>query len=155
MQSRRQFLAGGVPVLLAAQARAEDVVRTGMIGVGNRGSWLLTDVLAERRAKVTAVCDIKPDRLDKAVTAAGRDTPAALTDYKRLLERKDIDAVFIATPCDLHPEMATAALHAGKHVYCEKPLAITPEAVREMLHVVRRAKPVFMVGLQRHSDNGL
>ncbi len=51
--------------------------------------------------------------------------------------------------------MVAAALQAGKHVYCEKPLAITPAAVREMLRLVQNSKPVFMVGLQRHSDNGL
>ena len=154
-QSRRIFLAGAVPGALAAQSRPEDQVRTAMIGVGNRGGYLLTNVLAEKRAKVGAICDIKPDRLDKGATAAARDKPKTATDYRRVLEMRDIDAVFIATPCDLHPEMSTAALQAGKHVYCEKPLGITPDSVREMLRVVGRSKPVFMVGLQRHSDNGL
>ncbi len=140
---------------MATQARAAERVSTGMIGVGNRGSHLLTNVLAEKRAKVAAICDIKPDRLDRAASAAARDQPVTMSDYRRLLERKDIDAVFIATPCDLHVEMATAALQAGKHVYCEKPLAITPEAVRDMLRVVHGSKTVFMVGLQRHSDPGL
>jgi predicted dehydrogenase len=154
--TRRNLLASAVPVLAAAaQTRGTDAIATGMIGVGNRGSYLLTNVLAEPRARVAAICDIKPDRLDKAATAAARDKPATMSDYRRLLERRDIDAVFIATPCDLHPEMATAALHAGKHVYCEKPLATTADAVRDMLRTVRNAKPVFMVGLQRHSDTGL
>jgi predicted dehydrogenase len=155
-QSRRHFLAGTLPALMATQARAAgEVIPTGMIGVGNRGSYLLTNVLAEPRARVAAICDIKPDRLDRAATKAAHDKPATMSDYRRLLERKDIQAVFIATPCYLHPEMSAAALQAGKHVYCEKPLAIDPEGVREMLRVVRSAKTVFMVGLQRHSDNGL
>jgi predicted dehydrogenase len=126
-----------------------------MIGVGNRGSLLLKNVLTESRAQVVALCDIKPDRLDRAATAAAADHPATTSDYRRLLDRKDIDAVFIATPCYLHPEMAIAALQAGKHVYCEKPLATTPEAVRDVLRAVRGAHTVCMVGLQRHSDPGL
>ena len=64
--------------MAAMPARRADVIRTGMIGVGNRGSYLLTMVLSENRAKVMAICDIKPDRLDKAATAAARDTPATL-----------------------------------------------------------------------------
>jgi myo-inositol 2-dehydrogenase/D-chiro-inositol 1-dehydrogenase len=126
-----------------------------MIGIGNRGTLLLTTVLAESRATVVALCDTKPDRLDKAATAAAADGPATMSDYRRMLERKDVDAVFIATPCDLHAEMAAAALQAGKHVYCEKPLATTPEGVAAMLRAVPAAHTVFMVGLQRHSDPGL
>ena len=76
-----------------------------------------------------ALCDIKPDRLDKAATAAARDNPATYADWRQLIERKDVDAVFIATPPYLHSEMAVAALQAGKHVYCEKPLGITPTQV--------------------------
>ena len=91
-------------------AQTGDPVRTGIIGTGNRGGYLLRTVLELPGTKVTALCDLKPDRLDKAATSAARDTPATFTDYRRLLERKDVDAVFIATPCDLHVEMAIAAL---------------------------------------------
>jgi myo-inositol 2-dehydrogenase/D-chiro-inositol 1-dehydrogenase len=126
-----------------------------MIGLGNRGSLLLKNVLAEPRAQVVALCDIKPDRLDRAATAAAAQHPATTSNYRRLLERKDVEAVFIATPCDLHAEMAIAALAAGKHVYCEKPLATTADGVRDLLGAVRAAHTVFMVGLQRHSDPGL
>lgn len=154
-QSRRAFIGGIAPAFLAVNASAADRVRTGMIGIGNRGSLLLKTVLAESRANVVALCDTKPDRLDRAATAAAADHPSTTPDYRRLLERKDVDAVFIATPCYLHAEMATAALQAGKHVYCEKPLATTAEAVRDMLRTVRAAHSVFMVGLQRRSDPGL
>ena len=153
-QNRRIFLTGLGP-LFALKAQTASPVRTGMIGIGNRGSLLLTTVLAESRAKVVALCDTKPDRLDKAATAAAAVSPTTMSDYRRLLERKDVDAVFIATPCDLHAEMTIAALQAGKHVYCEKPLATTPEAVAAVLRAARSAHTTFMVGLQRHSDPGL
>ena len=150
--SRRALLYGS---LSALRLHAQDAVGTAMIGVGNRGSYLLQNVIAEKRAKVTALCDIKPDRLDKAATAAAASNPATVRDYRQIFERKDVQAVFIASPCDLHAEMAIAALKAGKHVYCEKPIAITPDGVRDVLRAAREARTVFMVGQQRRSDNGL
>ena len=75
-------------------------------------------------------------------------SPLRLPDYKELLERKDVDAVYIATPCDLHVEMAIAAIQAGKHVYCEKPVGITPESISNLVGVVKGAKTVFQVGQQ-------
>jgi predicted dehydrogenase len=148
--NRRHFLMGSLAAGVAA--RAEEEIGTGFIGTGNRGSYLLRTVLDQPGTKVIAVCDLKPDRLDKAATMAGRDKPATFTDYRRLLERKDIQAVFIATPCDLHAEMSIAALKAGKHVYCEKPMGITPESIRELLRVGRSAKTVFQIGQQMRSE---
>jgi predicted dehydrogenase len=82
---------------------------------------------------------------------AARDNPKTFTDYHKLLAEKDIDAVHIASPCDLHVEMAIAAIEAGKHVYCEKPVGITPESIARLLKVVRGAKTVFQVGQQLRS----
>jgi len=69
-----------------------------------------------------------------------------------LLERDDVDAVYIASPCDLHVEMAIAALQAGKHVYCEKPVGITPESIARLVKVAQASDSVFQVGLQRRSQ---
>ena len=126
-----------------------------MIGTGNRGSYLLKAVLAQPGARVAAVCDTKPDRLDKAATAAVRDKPRTYADYRLLLEDKDVKAVFIATPCDLHVEMAIAALKAGKHVYCEKPVGVSPEQVRQLLDVARQSKTIFQAGQQRRYEQRL
>ncbi len=136
----------------AAAAETGDPIRTAMIGTGNRGSYLMRSVLELPGAKVAAVCDTKPDRLDKAASAAARDQPFTTNDYRRVLERKDVDAVFIATPCDLHVEMTIAALKAGKHVYCEKPAGIDGPSIRELLKVARTAKTVLQFGQQTRSD---
>ncbi|MCZ2080002.1 MAG: Gfo/Idh/MocA family oxidoreductase [Bryobacteraceae bacterium] len=128
-----------------------DTIGTGMIGTGNRGAYLLKTVLGLPVARVVAVCDIKPDRLDKAATAAAEHKPKTYTDYRRLLEDKDVEAVYIATPCDLHVEMAIAALQAGKHVYCEKPVGITPESIGRLLEVARNSNKVFVPGQQMRS----
>ena len=131
---------------------SEKVVGTAMIGVGNRGSFLLQGVLQQPNAKVLALCDIKPDRLDKAATAAARDNPATYADWQRVIERKDVDAVFIATPPYLHSEMAIAAIKAGKHVYCEKPIGVTPAQVRALLEAAHGSNKVFVPGQQLRSQ---
>ncbi len=129
----------------------EEPVRTAMIGTGNRGGWVLKEIMKQPGVKMTALCDIKPARLDAAASTAARDNPQTYTDYRKLLERKDVDAVFIDTPCDLHVEMATAALQAGKHVYCEKPAGINPESIASLLKVGRASDRVFQIGQQMRS----
>jgi len=156
--NRRDFMLGSAAAagsLSNLFAQGDAPVKTGMIGTGNRGSYLVQAVLAQPGAKVVAVCDLKPDRLDKAATAAARDQPATYSDYRRLLANKEVQAVFIATPCDLHVEMAIAALQAGKHVYCEKPVGITPESIRRLLEVAARSKTIFQAGQQRRYEQRL
>src|SRR5262249_52778530 len=126
-------------------------IGAGVIGVGGRGSADLASVLAQPIAKVVALCDLKPDRLDKAATAASAHKPTTYKDYHELLARKDVDAVVIATPCDLHVEMAIAALKAGKHVYCEKPAGINPASIQELVNVARSTDRVFQIGQQMRS----
>src|SRR5579864_1063913 len=104
---RRYFLMGSLGAAAGATARAQSAatIATGAIGVGGRGSADLASVLVQPGSKVVALCDLKPDRLDKAATLAAAHKPATYKDYRELLARKDIDAVVIATPCDLHVEM--------------------------------------------------
>jgi predicted dehydrogenase len=151
--NRRIFVLGAATGLASAQN--SETTLTGMIGVGNRGSALLRGVLAQPGAKVAALCDIKPDRLDRAATAAARDNPSTYSDYRKILERKDITAVFIATPPYLHAEMAVAAIKAGKNIYCEKPIGVTPAQVRAVVDAVRASKTVFTAGQQMRSSKTL
>ncbi len=153
---RRNFMkqaATGV-YALAASALAQPSgapIRTAMIGTGNRGGHVLKEVIQQPGVKVVALCDLKPDRLDAAATSAARDKPDTFKDYRKLLERNDIDAVFIDTPCDLHVEMAMAAIAAHKHVYCEKPVGITPQSIARLLQAARGSDRVFCVGQQMRS----
>jgi predicted dehydrogenase len=71
-----------------------------------------------------------------------------VTDWRAVLDLKDVDAVFVATPCDLHAEMAAACLEAGKYVYCEKPLGITPEQIDRVLRASRSSKAFLQIGQQ-------
>ena len=151
--TRRHFLGGAA--LLSAQS-AGDSVRVAFIGVGNRGSFLERHMLKVPGIKVVAICDINPDNLKAAIdqAAAAGHSPDPYTEYRKLLERKDIDAVVIATPVDFHKEMAIAALEIGKNVYCEKPMAVTPEDCRQVTNTAASAKGIFQAGFQlRHDPN--
>lgn len=141
----------GSAVTLAQAQTSERSVGAGVIGTGNRGTADLTSVMAQPGVKVIALCDIKPDRLDKAASMAAAHKPVTYKDYRDVLARKDVDAVIIATPCDLHVEMVIAALKAGKHVYCEKPAGITPESIQQLVNAVRSSDRVFQIGQQMRS----
>jgi predicted dehydrogenase len=149
---RRSFLIGSAAAAHAVFAQTPGKVRTAMIGTGNRGSYLLQGVLLQPGAQVVALCDLKPDRLDKAATAAARDNPNTTPDWRRIIDRKDIDAVYIATPPHLHSEMAIAALKSGKHVYCEKPVGVTPAQVKAIVDAARASNRVFTAGQQLRSQ---
>jgi predicted dehydrogenase len=145
--TRRSLIAA--PALLAAQS-ANDEIRVAFIGVGNRGAYLLKHTQAIPGVKVVAVCDIEPETLQRAVD---QTQAAPYSDFRRMLdERKDIDAVIVATPVDTHKMIAIAALEVGKHVYCEKPLAHTPEDAKLMRLAARGAKGIFQAGFQLRHD---
>jgi predicted dehydrogenase len=105
-----------------------DQVRFGVIGLGQRGSFLTKTLTQIEGARVVAVCDTDALVLERAVgyvTQAGQPRPAVYTGspdaWKKLLDRSDIDAVLIVTPWELHTPMALAAMRAGKHAFVEVP----------------------------------
>src|SRR5687767_15893357 len=100
-------------VALPAQSAGD--IRTAFIGTGNRGKSLVPQVLQQRSTRVTAICDTDPNARDAGLSLAKRDSPRSFTDWRTMLDFKDIDAVVIATPCYLHAEMAAACLKAGKY----------------------------------------
>lgn len=104
-------------------------MRIGVIGVGF-GTVVQIPGFQSEGVDVAAVCARRQERVDKA--AADFNIPAAYTDYRKMLQEADIDAVSIVTPPALHHEMAIAALDAGKHVICEKPFAMDQGQAREM-----------------------
>ena len=178
--SRREFLsrsskiATAFTLALGTTARpvlgANNKIRLGFIGVGNRGSQLLHSFMKHDDMEVAALCDVYQPYLardrsqvaPRLLKASGRpdshDGRAALsgvaryTDFRRLLDRKDIDAVVIATPDHWHAIQAIAAMEAGKDVYVEKPLSITIHEGRKMVEAAQRTGRVAQVGLHRRSS---
>ena len=147
--SRRDtFRAFAASALIPSAGAAGDTIRFGAIGAGNRGR----EHLATMRdggfpGQVMAICDIVPEHAAKAVEICG-GAPEIYQNYRRLLERDDLNAVIIATPNFLHKEMAIAALEAGKHVLCEKPMARNVAECDAMIRAWRDRDLVFCVGLQ-------
>jgi predicted dehydrogenase len=147
---------------------ANDQVRLGFIGVGNRGCQLLKGFLAHPDAKVVALCDVyEPylagalDRLDPRFAGLGKRIAqmpklagdvARIKDFRDILDRKDIDAVVIASPDHWHAIQMIAACKAGKDVYVEKPLSITIVEGRAMVEAARRYDRVVQVGTHRRSS---
>ena len=150
---RRRFLQGVAAATAVGSVGAqEDPLRFGIIGVGKRGTAHLGRLVERSDITVLAVCDIDPAARDAAQSAAQADNPRSYSDYRELLRQDDVDAVVIATPCYLHAEMAAAALGAGKHVFCEKPLAISAEQVRLVLDAARNSTAVFQIGQQSRNS---
>src|SRR6266498_5567330 len=131
---------------------ANDRVRLGFIGVGNRGDQVLDGFHAHKDAEVVAVCDIHQPYMDFAAKKTG-GSPRQFKDYRKLLEMKDVDAVVIATPDHWHALQMIHACQAGKDVYVEKPLSLAVAEGRRMVEAAERHKRVVQVGLQRRSSD--
>ena len=125
-----------------------DRVRIGVIGIGSRGSLLLQYLLATPGVEIAALCDDYPPHLAAAMAAAG-GKPVAYTDYRSMLDVAGLDAVVIATPLHQHAPMCLDALAAGKHVFCEKSLALTVEQCKAIARAAQASGRVFQVGHQR------
>lgn len=155
--TRRIFAKSAIAATAASYARilgANEKVRMGYIGLGNRGDQV-HDAFLEHGDQVTgAVCDLREDYMDFAVKKS-RATPKKYREYKRLLDDKDIDAVVVATPDHWHALMFIDACRAGKDVYCEKPLSLTVWEGRRMVQVAAETKRVTQVGIHRRSVESL
>ena len=156
--SRRGFVAGALaaPAVLRAQ-NVSKRVRVAYIGVGNRGSYTMGRTMEVDGVDIAAICDLNQQALDKGGAAAQSKghKPKLFTDYRKLIEQmKDVDAVVIATPTDQHLAITLAALEAGKHVYCEKPMAGSVHECDVIEKAARQAKGIYQCGFQLRHDPG-
>ncbi len=154
--SRREFAKAGAAATFAASLphskvdRRFESLRVGFIGVGNRGSQLMQAFAEHDDCQIVAAADAFAPYRDRAQSDYGGDL-MVVEDYRRLLDRKDIDAVVIATPDHWHAIQAIAAMSAGKDVYVEKPLSITIYEGRRMIEAAEKFNRVVQVGLHRRS----
>lgn len=158
-QSRREFMiqaAGALgavavmPSVLPAAPRPAATMRLGLIGAGRQGRVITAELGKLENVEVAVVCDNDPTRLR---TATSRTKGAqAVEDYRRVLDDATLEGVIIATPTHLHREIALAAIAAGKHVYCETPLAHTVDEARAIAAAARTSKKVFATALEARSN---
>jgi len=162
--TRREFIGAtaGATLLTATSLRASgrvqganDRVRIGLIGSGNRGRQVAGFCLKHPDAQYLAAADVFKPNVDNAVKllseAQKGTTVDGYDDYRRVLDRKDIDAVHIATPDHWHCQMVVEALDAGKDVYVEKPLSNNVEEMVKALKKYRTSNRVVQVGTQQRS----
>jgi predicted dehydrogenase len=170
--SRRDFAGAlaAAPILLASSARGDDRkppserIALGFIGIGVQGRYHLGSLLGRGDVQVLAVSDVVRERRDDAKKRVedhyAKKTQGeykgcfATNDFRELLDRKDIDAVVIATPDHWHAIPCVLAARAGKHVYCEKPLTLTIAEGRAVANAAKKAGIVFQTGSQQRSEYG-
>lgn len=141
----------GAPAILANPGPS-DAVRYGIIGTGTEGCTLLKFLATIPEGRCVATCDIYPPNLKKGVETIGSN-PQTCENYHQLLDRKDLDAVLIATPLDRHARMVIDALDAGKHVFVEKSMFFKEEEGEQIRQAgAAHPKQVLQVGLQRRSS---
>ena len=166
--TRRQFLQGsaagaavlGLGLYGTAPASgkvlgANDRINIAVIGCGGMGTGQLQDLVNRSKdpaAKlaVVGVCDIYEPRKQRAKDISGAEV---YHDYRKLLERKDLDAVLIATPDHWHAKMAIDAMDAGKDIYLQKPMTYTWEEAKQVAKVARYHNRVVQIGAQSASED--
>jgi predicted dehydrogenase len=162
--TRRRFLAASAAATVAASAAADEPapkskpaganerIVLGFIGVGGMGTGLLNIFKEMPDVSVAAVCDVYEPHLLKAKENAG-GKPDTYGDFRRVLDRRDIDAVVIATPDHWHAIPTILACQAGKDVYCEKPLSYRIAEGRAMVNAARANKRITQMGNLIHAED--
>ncbi len=177
--TRRDFLAGSAALLgsaalerrALAASRRGDLLRVGLVGCGGRGTGAAAQALSTAgEVRLTAMADLFADRLESSLrhlqhddsgVASRVDVPAerrftGFDGWRALLE-SDVDVVVLATPPHFRPAQLDGAIRAGKHVFCEKPVAVDGFGVRQVLAAAELAAQrglSIVSGLQRHHQNG-
>ncbi|MDO4588113.1 MAG: Gfo/Idh/MocA family oxidoreductase [Planctomycetia bacterium] len=159
--TRRQFgfqtsLAFGLATLQTETSQANiiganDRIRLGFIGVANRGRQLLDAFKKCESNEIAAFCDVDSKTLDASAQTFGSEKAIKEIDFRKILERNDLDAVVLATPDHWHAYQTIEACKSGKDVYCEKPVSTTIHEGRMMVQAARKYERIVQVGIHRRS----
>ena len=172
MISRRRFLSGATSLSIAAvgfpyfvpspalgkagNVAASNRIIVGCIGVGQRGTGVMHNFLAQKDARVVAICDLKKQRRQAVrdiVNKRYQDTGCVMyEDFRELVAREDIDVVLVATTDHWHVLTSLAAVRSGKDVYMEKPMGLSVQQDQAMREAVHRYGRKFQFGTQQRSD---
>lgn len=151
------LMASTFPTILTARTKLtkkyspNDTIRFATIGMGIMGFNNTNTALQIEGTELVAVCDLYSGRLKRAKEVYGKKLETTV-DYRELLDRRDIDAVIIATSDHWHDHITIAALEAGKHVYCEKPMVHHIEEGRAVIEAEKKSGKVLQIGSQRVSS---
>ena len=161
MATRREFLQSSAAALAAAAARpmygwqgANNRVRMAVIGCGNRAARVFDSFIRSggEGVQYVAACEVNKAKLDQWMTPARKTFNLdVVEDYRRILDRKDVDAVLIGTPDFSHSKIMVDAIAAGKDVYCEKPASNTVARINAMLDAYKKSDRVVQIGTHQRS----
>lgn len=150
-----QYRAMAAPFGTTGAPGANDKIRVGFIGLGGMGTGRLNSFLKHEDVDAVAVCDLDRTHVERAagiVEKARGQKPEVFHDFRKLLERKDIDAVMIATPDHWHALPTVQACRAGKDVFVEKPLCYSIGEGRAMVEAARKNSRITQMGNHIHND---
>jgi len=159
--NRRTFLgaaaATGLSVSLSRAAdnpAASEKIVVAVLGTGGRGSGMARTYAQQPGVEVAYVCDVDSNHVGsaaKGIEKLGKPAPKTVTDFRKVLDDKSVDAVYIATPNHWHAPLAILACQAGKHVYVEKPCSHNPWEGEVLVQNARKHKRLVQMGNQRRS----
>lgn len=132
------------------QAAPGQKFRIGVIGCGNRSKTIIGALNSVPELEIAALCDIVEHKTaQRAALIKNGPKPHFYTDMEAMLKKEPLDAVAVITPNDTHKDIVITCLEAGKHVFCEKPMAITVADCNEMIKVVKKTGKSLQIGTQR------
>ncbi len=156
--TRRAFVAAAATGVLALSTNraygANGRIRMAVIGCGGMGTGHVGSLVKRTEkdnVQVVGVCDVYQKRIERAKKIASAE---GYSDYRKILDRKDVDAVLIATPDHWHGKITIEAMEAGKNVYCEKPMTHTVEQAIAVRDAARRLKKILQVGPNATASDG-
>lgn len=132
-----------------------NTINIGFVGVGGRGHSLLRTLLNVKGVAVIGVCDVEAANCERAATLIAAEsgvTAEQTSDWGKLLASREIDAVVSALPCDLHARCYLDVIAAGKDLYAEKPMCLTPADCDAVVAAANASKQIMQVGFQRRAD---
>jgi predicted dehydrogenase len=151
---RRAFLGGLSAATALSYSRvygANDRIQLGLIGCGERGQYDMGNFVKSGKVDVVALADIWAAQLEKAKAKPGAAEAKTFEDHRRVLDMKEVDVALIGVPDHWHAPIAIDALNAGKDVYVEKPLTLTPEEGPAIVKAARVNNRICQVGMQQRS----
>jgi predicted dehydrogenase len=150
---RRDFVSATVATALSARRvlGSNDQVRLGLVGCGGRGRLVMRGMLQAPGAVLAAACDVYDPNAARASQELAGGQARTLKDFRRLLEMPGVDAILVSTPDHWHAIVTVLALEAGKHVYVEKPFALTVREGRAMVEAAARTNRILYPGTQHRS----
>lgn len=153
MISRRSIVTGSLAAAALSRGDAANgAITVGVLGTGNRGTYVAAMMAKNTPARVVALCDLVPEHMERAKQAIGVENPQLYSDFHKMLA-SDIDAILIATPVFLHAEHFEAAVKSGKHIYIEKPASVDVEGCKRIMRAADAANRKLNIsfGFQRRS----